>query len=635
MRKSVAMIVNGSESPREIRRVIVIGAGLAGLSAARALAERGIEVIVVEGRDRIGGRAHTVDGVDHGAHWIHGTEGNPLTNLARELGVPTLFVGGDSSYSGGWDHLALHGPGGRPLGDGEKLDSILLADEIRDELDALRRRLSASGARDISVRDALAQVLATRELDGDARAHVEWHSAVWARDDCAADDDALSALWWDDGYQVYGYGDSVFTGGYGALTSALARDLDVRLAHVVRSVEYGGGAGAPVTVVTDQGPLDADAVIVTVPLGVLKAGAIGFFPPLPSAKRDAIARLGMGSFAKVVVTFERPFWRREQYVFGHAGAAVAQRPTMLVNLWKTHRIPALVALAGGSLACSIERWDEETLRRWTMELLRDVFGAEVPAPLRIERTSWGTDPFSRGAYSFVAVGSTPDDIETLAEPVAGSVFFAGEATYRHHWAAAHGAVASGLREAARLLRDPTLLPTRIVTENRRWRDMMMRATRLLNVLSSKLPPDELRQRMELLADSDVFSVVPSSEVAALATMFQPVTFAAREVICRAGDRAQQVFVVASGELEVLDHDGQLIATLGRGRVVGEYGAFHSGVRTATVVAREDASALALDYQRFERFLLAFPESALALLKLTIARLGRDRRTPIGIVAVRA
>ena len=96
------------------RRVAVVGAGLAGLIAARTLADHDVEVVVIEARDRIGGRCWTQNGVDLGAHWIHGTEGNPITNLARQLAVPTLFVGGDSSYSGGWDHLVVHGPDGRP-----------------------------------------------------------------------------------------------------------------------------------------------------------------------------------------------------------------------------------------------------------------------------------------------------------------------------------------------------------------------------------------------------------------------------------------------------------------------------------------------------------------------------------------
>src|SRR4029079_15872371 len=84
--------------------------------------------------------------------------------------------------------------------------------------------------------------MARRALSDEERRSVEWHIRLWARDDCAADERELSTLWWDDGYQVYGYGDSVLVGGYGAPAASLAEGLDVRLGHQVRSVEDGGAA---------------------------------------------------------------------------------------------------------------------------------------------------------------------------------------------------------------------------------------------------------------------------------------------------------------------------------------------------------------------------------------------------------
>jgi monoamine oxidase len=619
VRRSVALLVSGEGIPSEVRRVVVVGAGLAGLGAARALRDRGIEVVVLEARDRIGGRVHTgARGVDLGAHWIHGSEGNPLTNLARRFSVPTLFVGGDSSYSGGWDQLLLRGPDGAVLSADEKLRSILAADEVRDAMEALRRRCVHDGTEDLSVHDALEQVLRSRELSVDAMRAIRWHTALWTRDDCAADEDELSFLWWDDGYQVYGYGDSVFVDGFGALVDALADGLDIRRGHVVRRIDYGGPAGTPPVVETDRGPFEADAVIVTLPLGVLKAEQVEFDPPLPAAKRAAIARLRMGALAKVVLHYDAPFWPTERYVFGLHGDGVDCRPTMVVNMWKTHRIPSLVLMAGGSLARRIERWNDAEIRAWSRATLQEMFALEPPEPTAVQSTQWTADPCSLGAYSFVGVGSTPADIETLAEPVGGRVFFAGEATYRHHWAAAHGAYASGLREVARLTRDPTILAARAFTENRRWREMMLRATRLFNVLSTALSQEELIARVGLLGESEIFSVVPSGELAALATMFEPVTFADGETVFAAGDEATHVLVIASGEL-LLAAPGAATVALRRGSTVGEYGAWETGRRTVTVVARGASSAIQLDYDRFQRFLLAFPESCLALLKLTVSR----------------
>jgi monoamine oxidase len=619
MRESVASLLRGGDVAADVRRVVVVGAGLAGLGAARALHDRGMAVTVLEGRERMGGRVHTTaSGTDLGAHWIHGTEGNPITNLARELGVPTLFVGGDSSYSGGWDQLVLH-DAGVPMSDDGKLRSILAADEVRDALEGLRRRMLCDGVPDIDMKAALDEVLKSREWSEAARRAIGWHIALWTRDDCAADVDELSFLWWDDGYQVYGYGDSVFVAGYGALIDRLGDGLDVRCGHVVERIEHGGSVGIPPVVLTNHGEFEADAVIVTLPLGVLKEGNVSFEPALPPRKRQAIERLGMGALAKVVLHYQRPFWPMHQYVIGVHGDHVAERPTVIINAMRTHHAPALVLLAGGSLARCVEAWNEEQALAWATATIREALGFDPPEPMRVERTQWSRDPFARGAYSFVRKGATPADIDALAEPIGGRLFFAGEATFRHHWAGAHGAYASGLREAARIAHDPTILPPRAFAENRRWRETMLRATRLLNVLSAALSPEELQVRVAVLGESEIFADVPSAELTSLATMFEPASFAAGQCVFSAGDPAGYILVVCTGSLEVRGRDQRPIAVLRRGSTVGEYGFLHNGVRSATVTAREPTTALLLDYDRFQRFLLAFPESCLALLRLTVHR----------------
>jgi monoamine oxidase len=602
---------------RQIKRVIVVGAGIAGLGVARALTDRGYEVIVVEGRERIGGRCYTKEGVDYGAHWIHGTEGNPITNLARQLGVNTLFVGGDSSYTGGWGQLALYAEGGRRYDSDEKLKSILLADDILDEIDALRRKDMNAGAADISLREAARRVIASRSLNPAEQQALDWHLALVARDDCAAGDEQLSFQSWDEGYDVYGYGDSIVLGGYEQLVNALAQGLDIRLNQRVEAIHY---QGLLVSVTTNQGVIYGDAVVVTLPLGVLKANTVQFVPPLPAAKQEAIARLGMGCLAKVIVRFEEAFWPHDQYVFGYRCRPVSGYPTVVINLWKSNHLPALALLAGGEDGRRVESLSAAETQQWAMTVVRDLFGSDVPQPLVVERTDWSNDPFARGAYAYIAVGSSPADMDALAEPVDKRIFFAGEATYRAHWATTHGAYASALREAARITGDLSFLPTRHSNENRRWRDMMMRLSRFINVMSKTIDQDELQSRLALLRKSDVFSVVANDELRMLATMFEQVDFADGDVVCRAGDPATHMFLMRDGEFEVQLADGTVVNHLRRGSVVGEYGMFGAHVRTATLTARGASTTLTLDYQRFQRFLLAFPEAAVALLGDTVQRM---------------
>ena len=194
----------------------------------------------------------TEHGLERGANWIHTIDADPITTLADQPKVDTLFVGGDTTSPAAGSARALP-LGGTTLSSDDKLRGILLVDGVRDELDALRRQFLADGKPDLSLAHALSIVLARRSLSDQEQRALDWHFAALARDDCAADTQSLSFLWWDDGYEVYGYGDSVFADGYGALIAALAGDLDVRLDHVVEAIRYDAGGAAPVQVTTSRG----------------------------------------------------------------------------------------------------------------------------------------------------------------------------------------------------------------------------------------------------------------------------------------------------------------------------------------------------------------------------------------------
>lgn len=609
-------------SPAQREKIIIIGAGLAGLSAARALQSAGYDVTVLEARDRVGGRVHTRDGLDLGAHWIHGTEGNPLTNLARELGLATVFSGGDSSYTGGWEHIQLR-RGGKPVTAEEKEASILFMDDVRDELEEIRRDYAIRNQQDISLAEAVDQLLSAREIPEPLRAHAAWHLTLMAREDWASGAERLSLRWWDDGYEVYGYGDSVFVDGATALTDALAENLDIRLEHVVRRIRHNDDG---VVVETNQGPFPGDRVIVTLPLGVLKAGRVQFDPPLPAGKVAAVQKLGTGNLAKVILEYREPFWPKQQYVFGNIDDQIDAMPTTVVNLYKTHQRPVLVLLAGGALGLAIESWTADRVAAWAREVIAGLFGHHVPAPVRTRVTDWSRDPFSLGSYTYLAVGATPADIEALAAPVGARLYFAGEATVRTHWACMHSAYVSGLREAARISGDASLMPPRHFTENRRWRDTMHRANRFFNLVGRSVDDKELEARLEVLSATDVFGCVAASELRLLATMFTRRALPAGTVLCREGERATCAFAIESGVIEVR-HEGESrpVARMQRGDTVGEYGLFVPTGRTATLVAAEDASVLVLEYGHFQRFLLAFPEALMSLLKLTLRRTHGGRR----------
>ncbi|KAJ1630857.1 flavin-containing amine oxidoreductase-domain containing protein [Pavlovales sp. CCMP2436] len=229
--------------------------------------------------------------------------------------------------------------------------------------------------------------------------------------------------------------------------------------------------------------LTADAVVVTLPLGVLKARKVFFEPPLPFKKMDAIKRLGFGTLNKVWLRFDSAFWAEKEGGSDYFGflPPVGREHGCCYLFWNLHRIdpaqPALLALLAGKAAvvggrakgsapkcvCKGEGCDggcsgREQAVEVAMDALRGIFGAAVPAPLAVHVTAWETDPFAMGTYSHIAVGATPADYDTLAEPH-GRVHFAGEATCATHPATASGAYLSGLRAAGEVLcaatpRDP-------------------------------------------------------------------------------------------------------------------------------------------------------------------------------------
>ncbi|GAA4946268.1 hypothetical protein GCM10025331_37130 [Actinoplanes utahensis] len=263
-------------------RIAVIGAGMAGLAAARTLTDRDADVVVWEARERLGGRTAGAEvggsGFDLGANWLQQYDDNVLARLAERLGlrlVPTDFhdpvlLGDDTAGSiDGIEKELRKRLAAAPVGAG-----------IGDVLDAWLREPGPWTERDI-------RRFVDAEIVMDSGAPLSWLSARY-------------------GFEPgVGHGDRWIVGGYRLLVEHLAAGLDVRLGQPVRRIAVDDDG---VTVSGDGMHERVDAVIVTVPLGVLAAGAIAFEPGLPDPHRKALSRLGMGRVEKVVLRFAERFW---------------------------------------------------------------------------------------------------------------------------------------------------------------------------------------------------------------------------------------------------------------------------------------------------------------------------------------
>ncbi|KAK9149984.1 hypothetical protein Syun_008293 [Stephania yunnanensis] len=402
--------------------VIVVGAGLAGLAAARQLLSFGFKVIVLEGRKRPGGRVYTqkmnmngkFTAADLGGSVITGCHANPLGVLARQLSIPLHKVR---------DECPLFQPDGSLVD--KDLDSTveLVFNKLLDRTTELRKEMRES-ANDISLGLAMETIR-------------RFYVAYWDQ---------------DDPYEMGG--DHCFlAGGNWRLIKAMCEDIPIFYGKTVDTIRYGDGG---VEAISGNQVFRADMVLCTVALGVLKNKSIRFEPELPKRKLDAIERLGFGLLNKVAMVFPYVFWGENLDTFGCLNSGTHKRGEFFL-FYSYHTVsgaPLLIALVAGEAARTFESADPAVILHSVLHILRDIFGpkgVDVPDPIQSICTRWGSDPLCYGSYSHVRVGSSGNDYDTLAESVGSRLFFAGEATNRRYPATMHGAFLSGLREASCIL----------------------------------------------------------------------------------------------------------------------------------------------------------------------------------------
>ncbi len=434
-----------------VERVLVVGAGIAGLTVANAMAHAAVDCVVLEARSRVGGRLHTADlvgsSVDLGGSWMHHPIGNPVRSFARMVGIecrpgsPLATLSAFDCSTGRWLSPA-------------DVEASLTAEleGFTGALAELRTRLgpAASAAEGIEV------YLATTGLTGAAlrRARQGLRASVEADAAGAAEQQSLTWLWTQEEYGGDYFGD-LPEGGLASVTDALAAGLEVHLDWPVARVEL---TDAGVAVTSASGKTEAGShIVVTVPLGVLKQDLPSFVPPLPPERVEAVRRLGFGRYEKVALKFDAAFWREAGW--SHLvlfPLEPAEPASWVFDLDAFSGVPILVCHTFHSATGHLAEASTDSAARWAMDMLSAAMGAPCPEPVAVAVTRWADDPFAAGAYTHVPPGATNADLDLLGTPITGRLLFAGEHTQSARLGYADGAMTSGIREAKRLLDTTTV-----------------------------------------------------------------------------------------------------------------------------------------------------------------------------------
>jgi len=397
--------------------IVIVGAGAAGIAAARRLKEAGVAPVVLEARDRVGGRAWTLagsGGLDLGCGWLHSADQNPLTAIAEAGGFAI------DRTPPPWARPTPQP--GFPLDEQRAFREALM--EMRERLDDFPEdepdRAAASFApagRWRPLLDAVSTYFSGTELD-----HVS------ARDFSRYDDTGVNRR---------------VVEGYGTLIAGEAAGLDVTTGCPVRRIDHGGRR---IRVETGKGIVEADKVIVTLPASLMDGEAVVFDPPLPE-KIEAAAGLPLGLADKVFLSLDgAEEFEADSRLFGRTDRA----GTGAYHLRPFGR-PVIEGYFGGAHAAELEAAGEGAFADFAMNELAGLFGGNFRRRLRpLAHHAWGSDPHARGSYSCALPGRA-DGREVLAAPVDGRLFFAGEACSRSDYSTAHGAWRTGVAAAKAVL----------------------------------------------------------------------------------------------------------------------------------------------------------------------------------------
>jgi len=424
-------------------KIIVIGAGASGLIASYWLMEEGYDVTIVEARDRIGGRTWSDYSlapypIELGAEFIHGDQAITW-DVLKDVGEGSLDeASGDTRiyYDG-----SLQTPIGLAFSQG-------LLDDPEELFGYAVFEWLAENDKDISVATLLDLMTAEDPALFTPQFRQLMVNLITNQFAGSADKIGIAGLARAYETETDGSGDFRLENGYSSIWNAIADGLDIRLNTPVVSIDW---SGTPNVITTADGTtFEADRVVVTLPLGVLQSGNVTFTPPLPVEKQTAITSLGAGAVDKIILKFREPFWEEDVAFF---------LTTQNSRFWwrpgferGKDEVPILTAFFSGEAAKFFENMSEADAIQAALNDLKIMFGRDDLGEHLVAGRfiAWGKDPYALMGYSYVPVGALGQRT-ILAQSVADSLFFSGEATHSEKSSTVHGAIESGIRVAEEIM----------------------------------------------------------------------------------------------------------------------------------------------------------------------------------------
>ncbi|MES2217710.1 MAG: FAD-dependent oxidoreductase [Pseudomonadota bacterium] len=418
------------------KKVLIIGAGIAGLAACKQLLEYGFDAKILEAQDRVGGRILTDTrfgiSLGLGASFIHGDKDNPITTLAEKYGAKRVAVNPDKFIF--LDHNGKFIP-----------QSIINEFNIKfSTLLEQAKEFALSSSTDVALSVSMLPFIDKIPFSSIEKELLKTRLLA-LEGYLGASCSSLSGRYWDE-EQTWPGDNCLLINSYQPIINGLEKDCPVQLKSNVKKINI---VNENIEVTTEHEIFNSDAVIITVPLGVLKRNQISINPSLPRQKIEAVQRLGMGLFNITAIKFATSFWPKDSHAIFLPKYDDLDIPVFL-NLYQFTKEPLLIGHSGGNSAFELEKFSNTELQERIMAGFKRIFGDNIPTPENFITTRWSQNEFSHGSYSYLPPKAHMGDYGILAEPFMNKIFFAGEATHSQFPATTHGAYLSGIREAERI-----------------------------------------------------------------------------------------------------------------------------------------------------------------------------------------